>query len=330
MTVTDAPPEATLFEAPPQTLPIWDLTPDARIAQRIRRFGIEYEMFPHGYRGGDGGGASYCCEDCDGDYEDWLDDNPRIKTDSPIDEYVSRAADAGLANYDVCAYHCNCGDCDYERDSPLMATQEDCSVGIEMVSRILDVTNEHDMNEVAEWIRFIKRWKADGGWMPDGNESCGNHIHVERTDCNRRELISDRGRDFVNAAYAAYGWDRVADGGCGRLRRYNNKPISQTSHNGRIYFNGSWVSWKDQTIEHRLWNTPLDPERLWAHLGLSIALTRWGAHVAAVSCMNPAGWWIADFAAHIDDFKAAVIAYLPTGPRFEPAAQLLTTHLVNY
>ena len=307
----------TVTDAPPLALNIWGHEPNPNVIQTIHRFGIEYEMFPRGYRGAVGG-DDWCCEECDGA-------RPTPGYHGGVPEYIARASALGLAHDRAHEYHCRCDECSYTRSRPLMATQNDATVAVEMVSRILDVRSETDMDSVAEWIAFVESWKADGHWMPDGVTTCGNHIHVGRDDANSYPYLTGAGFNLIQAAYAAYDWTLVADGGCGRIRGYNTKP----SH-GIYGFSGSWLSSREHTVEHRLWNTPSDPERLWAHLGLSVALTRWGAHMERMDHTRPGGWWVGEYAAHIDDFKRAVIAYLPVGPRFEQAAQLLNDHLVNY
>lgn len=317
MTVTDT-------VAPLIALNIWGHEPDPAIIQTIHRFGIEYEMFPRHYNG-NWESSDWCCEECDG---------PRVPVSATgkVAEYIARASAAGLAHNHVHEYHCNCTQCRYDRPGPLMATQADNSVAVEMVSRILDVRNTTDMDEVAQWVAFVESWKADGHWMPDGVTNCGNHIHVGRRNTTGTIVLGDPGINFIQAAYAAYNWEGVADGGCGKIRGYNSKPRLYAQTYTSSYFSGSWMSAREHTVEHRLWNTPRDPERVWAHLGLSIALTRWGVQAQQndPDMKSADGTWIIQYADRIDDFKRDVIAYLPDGPCFEQAAQLLNDHLVNY
>lgn len=326
-------------DAPPLALAIWSADPDPNIATAIHRFGIEYEMFPHHYRNApepQQRHPDYCCLECNGDYyqyirdRDWSPPMPAA-LGGEVADYIRRAAALGLASSEQHSYHCSCRGCSYTRSGPLMATQADCTVAVEMVSRILDVHKPQDLDEVAAWIEFVESWKADGHWMPDGIERCGNHIHVGRLDAGRNAVLTGVGMKFISAAHATYDWNLVADGGCGQLRAYNRKP-DMNSHYGSSMLDGSWLSEREQTVEHRLWNTPRDPERLWAHFGLSIAMTRWGVHAQRLHADGPplkaAG--LLEFADHIDDFKRSVIGYLPEGPQFEQAAQLLNDHLVNY
>lgn len=313
----------SIIETAPVVLEgMWGVEPDPLIIENIVGFGVEYEMFEDNDSYGDG---DYCCTFCNGPRDEWDENHPR--SDEPrgiVGRFLSSAKAAGLTSSDYLHdYHCNCETCSYTRSEPIMCSQADGTVGAEMVSRILRCTNPDDLDELGRWVDFMQEWKNSGGWMPDGQASCGNHIHVER-------LPGVYGQDYaeraVGAAYVAYDWRVVADGGCGALRGYNRKPGTDDWSYGTGSTN--WGRRRTHTVEHRLWNTPRDPERLWVHVGLSIALTRWS--IARRGIFIPSHSLVSEFHAHIDDFKRDVIAYLPDDARFQPAAQLLTDHLVNY
>lgn len=299
-------------------LSIWDeQPPDPEISRLVRHFGVEYEMF-------DRGTNDYCCDDCDGDRDDY-DDN-----ESPGTRLRGIAADRGLCLDETHDYHCDCGDCDPNRDT-LMTAQYDCSVGIEFVSRILDVEAHNDVNQLARWVNVMTEWKDSGEWMPDGSAACGNHIHVSSTGGPEDNVFTDaqqfEAARLINAAYAAYGWELVADGGCGKLRNYNSKPRAQD-----VGYYSAWLRSRDiGTFEHRLWNTPRDPERLWVHVGLSIALTRWAfQRSTGTTARTSNGDLVHQFITHIDEFKRDVISHLPPVALFTEAAQVLNDHLVVY
>jgi hypothetical protein len=148
-------------------------------------------------------------------------------------------------------------------------------VAVEFVSHILDLNHfDEKVHEVTAWVEMMEGWKQAGGWMPDGQASCGNHIHISKSGTDDGSAgftgtVQARAYKHITAMYAAFDWNNVADGGCGRVRSYNHKP-QQTGNQG------SWLSDRGYgTMEHRLWNTPAEPQRLWAHVGLSLALTRW-------------------------------------------------------
>lgn len=177
-------------------------------------------------------------------------------------------------------YHCHCSTCNHQRDTPLMVAQGDCSCGVEFVSRIIDL-DDFDIarREIGEWVQMMHQWKQDGNWMPDGYESNGNHVHVSSAGDHTPwgADIKHQAYNHVDAMYAMFDWDRVADGGCGTIRSYNRKP-------SMLGLGGSWLADRGYgTFEHRLWNTPRDPDRLWAHLGISIGLTRWAFHIATMT-----------------------------------------------
>lgn len=296
MTIIDrtASPLAQLWENPP---------PSPRIISDVKHFGIEYEMFERTDEGF-----------------------------TAADSLRDAANSGGLAKASLCPYHCRCRECRYDRTGPLMAPQRDGSVAIEFVSRILDVTDPGHLDAVQDWVRLMTAWAGDGGWMPDGYASCGNHIHVAATGGPTRDIfnpdIKTEAFKLINTAYAVYDWESVGDGGCGRLRDYNMKPSA-------AYLTSEcWLSRRhSETFEHRMWNTPRDPERLWAHVGLSVALTRWAFHRAEMrqaTTTLPVAEMVDSYSNNIEAFKQGVIDYLPADKRFADAAELLHDNLTVY
>jgi hypothetical protein len=285
------------------TLPV-----DPAMFQEVRKFGFEYEMLPSGTRdnysnspGLDAHMAEwwdeeyerdgYCCDECS---ESRANEERRLyrrthglgssrenPSGGPYD-LIQRAHDASLiADNARCDYHCQCENCAHDRSYPLLTAQADGSCGVEFVSRIIDC-NEFDNGdaawEIGRWVDLMNGWKDEGLWMPDGITSNGNHVHVES---NGREMqwcetaLQRSAFRHIDALYAAFDWRRVADGGCGQIRGYNSKPATHGA-------GGSWLSDRGYgTFEHRLWNTPSDPERLWAHIGISIGIQRWAFNIAA-------------------------------------------------
>jgi hypothetical protein len=244
-----------------------NLAPDDFIKTNVARLGFEFEIFPTDDNG-------YYDED-----DEWVeyDDSPNYSAE--VDSLLRRFRRGGLLdNYVLHGYHCGCNQCDYTREGPFLAAQQDCTVGVEFISRIIDTQADDDAwrAELSAMVAEYKHHKQDGGWMPDGHTPCGNHVHIS---CRGDRLTWDeqirlRARDNIRALYAIYDWTCVADGGCGRLRGYNAKPTVDGEH-------GGWLSDKGYgTFEHRQWNTPRDPDRLWAHIGLSLAITRWGFGIA--------------------------------------------------
>lgn len=308
------------------------------VETRIARYGYEYEMLPRhepddgDYDPWDPHHDQCNCDSClDNRRESWREDQPAHGEE--VEDLIRHLGP--LAYQDIHSYHCSCNRCNnISRTDPIMNTQEDSTVGIEFISRILDYTPD-GLEEINRWVDAMRSWSNRGGWMPDGYESCGNHVHV---GCERIHTATrERAHDHIRAVHAAYCWDDVADGGCGQMRGYNSKPSKTSSH-------GGWSAAKGydntRTIEHRLWNTPLDPQRLHAHIGISIAVTRWAV---ALAIHDPEfTFWDTPttFGNHgisdstwetmqdqLDDFKTAVVKYIPdwAPPIVKETFDLLTT-----
>lgn len=256
---------------------------DASMIDRVSRFGFEFEFF-----------ASHDDDDIDDD-DVWSEDHSLCncgdclgsrradmeseRPNSSASELISLAHQAKMIRDPYMhAYHCQCEACSHSRTDFLLTAQEDCSCGVEFVSHILDLRDFDDKaTEIAEWVDVMQRWKDNGGWMPDGYESNGNHVHVSsRGDTGMTFMARESQQAYahVNALYAVFDWTKVADGGCGRIRDYNHKPNTAGDR-------GFWLSDRGYgTFEHRLWNTPAEPSRLWTHIGLSVAITRWAFAIA--------------------------------------------------
>lgn len=321
---------------------------DETMLSRVTRFGFEYEMFPWSYRVGhpdfDPGpvpedlvvpfgytGGCDCSEACRRAQRMtyWQETQAAKAHKQPLmtgDLLAQRAYDRGLtASPTRHPYHCHCDTCAPLRPGPTMCAQADSSVYIEFVSRILD-TNTLDPAEVNAWIELMEEWKADGGWMPDGVVSNGNHVHVSKSgqdsggDAFTYNEQSAAHRNIVTL-YAVFDWTHVADGGCGQIRGYNTKPIPGD-------YEGSWLSDRGYgTMEHRLWNTPRDPQRLWAHLGLSIALTRWAfglsTHGVNLGGCNLTNERVKALHRRIEPLQETIARYIPAGDDFDIARVVL-------
>lgn len=178
-------------------------------------------------------------------------------------------------------YHCDCNACAPFRSTPLLAAQEDCTVGIEWVSRAMRSPN--NLNRIVEGHAEVMMQTR---WRPDGYDTCGNHIHIGlpramRNASNAPDLTR-LALNFIGAVLVEKDWESLADGGCRHgIRPYNVKGgiIGRDSRQKtETAYNGTWLDLKKfgRTFEFRLWNTPRDEWRIIAHAGMSMALTRWG------------------------------------------------------
>lgn len=172
---------------------------------------------------------------------------------------------AGLIeDTDVHDYHCGCGwRCDYTRSSPVFTAQQDCTVGVEFVSRILSLDDWEVVATTGEAVDNI--WRKTGR-RPNGRAPWGNHIHVGARSPHR---VSPWSAAFL--AMESLDWELIACGGCasGRTRGYNTKP-----HKGSEPGWQGWAVGRDETVEYRLWNTPAEGWRIGFHVATSIALRR--------------------------------------------------------
>lgn len=340
-----------------------------RMFDEVRRFGFEYEMLPSDYQG------EYVDEDLDDavsremeDYSAWDDDHEQCNCDGCLDsrveqerqevyerlrrahvghrtggryDLIARAYKRGLIeNDEMHDYHCDCSDCECDRSGPLMTAQGDCSCGVEFVSRIIDL-DDFPITEIASWVEMMHEWSDDGNWMPDGVTSNGNHVHVS-SNGDADGFYGNQQRQalgHIDAMYAIFDWSQVADGGCGKIRGYNAKPNAK-----RGLHSGSWLRQSGYgTFEHRLWNTPCDPRRLWAHIGLSVAIQRWA--FALAEAKPEFTFWdsneivdtyyresravigdrtFTEVTANIGEVVRGIARYVPAFPEFDTARELIT------
>lgn len=351
------------------TLPV-----DPSIRQEVRRFGFEYEMLPNDHRdtfnNDDMNDAvddhmddwrqerdndedrEFCCDECeenafDEEHARFIREYRRhhgtrgsTLVGGPNDLIHRAYANDLIAENARHSYHCDCDSCDYRRSGPLMTAQSDCTVGVEFVSRIIDLNEfDHPARDIQTWVEMMENWDEDGGWMPDGHTSCGNHVHVSSDGddraCWAESPLRQRAYNNINSLYAAFDWTNIADGGCGAIRGYNSKP--QRSDR----YGGNWLSDRGYgTFEHRLWNTPREPQRLWAHIGISIGLQRWGFNIAE-NMPEMAFWELSErdrygdrnqritdevynaLTTNVGEIVRGIRAYIPQHDRFDIARDLI-------
>lgn len=210
------------------------------------------------------------CDSCNG--RGHFDSDNEGAPDHAID--IMRNLGLTTHSYMHC-YHCDCEECAPFRREPLLAAQEDGTVGIEWVSRAM--RSPRHLERIIEGHEAVMQGT---GWTPDGYESAGNHIHVGIPKDVRNSDTAQSAYLLAAALVVNKEWERLADGGCGRLRGYNSKGV--INHNNAWPYNGSYIVQKrgGATFEYRMWNTPSDPWRIAAHAGLSMAMTLWALEKA--------------------------------------------------
>lgn len=229
------------------------------------------------------------------------------------DRAVDVLFDNGLtARRDRHHAHCQCSTCRYDRAEGLMAVQEDSSVSVEFVSRILSTRSVRDRQEMKKLQEVYPDMMSAMNWRPDGYVGTGNHCHVgwpkavlEPGRTRPNELLNARVVTVLSSLFAADPdlWRSIADGGCGRHREYNGVCAFRPYQAGSYYeaeggrFLGSWLMDRGHsTLEFRLWNTPLDPKRLMVHPAISVALMTWALEIV-------------DEHSHLPTFDRAVDAF---------------------
>lgn len=180
-------------------------------------------------------------------------------------------------------YHCRCDEkCAPTRSGPHFTAQNDSTVGIEFISRILKAgTADADVVE-----QLISAYEIGMRWtefVPQSGASHGNHIHVSNSGMDDGKSppfkfdTQQQVRHLLDTVMVYGNFEEIADGGVGRLRGYNARPNKPAGD--RVFAqweSGSWIGNRGYgTMEFRLWNTPSEPRRIAAHIGMSIALTRW-------------------------------------------------------
>lgn len=293
--------------------------------RRINNFGIELECLDRG----DDDSDSYCCYDCNGPRDEWSGGGS-----GNVATYVAAFVEHGLidaVDNDQHPYHCSCGRCCYTREFPHFTAQEDCTVGVEFVSRILHSDTDDGIVDAA--CKAHDAAMRATGWRPDGYGSYGNHIHISRRGTDNGHAAFRGGtlnqmQALVTATFAAGRWDRVAHGGCGTLRTYNGSQPGKrpTSTVAELDVYTSWLSQRSATMEFRIWNTPSDAERIKAHVGLSLALWRWAATQVISNRDEIArlnfGEFFERLEHNLDDFREVLVDAAPEPFRHQAALAL--------
>lgn len=314
--------------------------------ERVARFGVEFEMLAWSDTGYDDDWEHHCDYD-----DDCYCEPPETGTSRRAERLFEALADAGLirSSGSQCPYHCDCDDCDYSRDpwsSAWLAFQQDGTVGAEFVTRITRIdTERRHLDQMSLMVETLAGYyRTPGAWKPDGYEAAGEHVHVSSSgDDNGKGVRFHRQTRhqmaaLIGATYAAFDWNEAGSGGCGsrQIRHYNKKPSDSNTDkiaDGYGYgFTGSWGGLKDGTFEHRLWNMPAEPERIFGHVGMSVAMVRWSY---ATLLQSPiVRWWVTDtpfdqiveaLRDNLTAWQEQVALYIPTDSRFDIARDLLNT-----
>lgn len=269
-------------------MPITLAAPPESFKDRVDRFGIELELLDPYYEDDD----DYCnCEDCVAErgYRESPSGDERC-VDIAVDEFRRRR----LTNFSYLhEYHCHCNECDpFRTGGALFAAQEDCTVGVEFVSRIIALDSE-DLTTVATALPpALSDVYRLTGQEPDGYKSWGNHIHVGLDGGSsgrgfRRQTVS-RAMSWIEGFLAEFRpevQNRLATGGCAEMRGYNGsgpskaltEPVGPYGR-GRGY--SSWLGSNPGTVEFRIWNTPVETDLVEFHAASSVAMARTGLWLA--------------------------------------------------
>lgn len=188
---------------------------------------------------------------------------------------LSHLGEMGLTQHESFhQYHCSCGMCEPRTTGPLFKAQQDCTADGEFISRILEF-GSHDAERA---IVGLSRALLLGGG--DASGTVGNHVHVDRRGMD----IPARNR--LNRLFARYETEllEIASASRNSVRSYNG---TRPQFNDAIwevtdahpeqwlrsdYTEGSKLSWKDPTVEFRLWNSTRAAWRIRTHVGLSVAM----------------------------------------------------------
>lgn len=215
------------------------------------KFGCEIEMFAH--------------------YDDDVDVGDQVEM------ALNLFGTHGLCQHEsLCDYHCSCDWCVYDRPHALLAAQEDSTVGAEFITRILSTRSNKDLTELRRLQRAYAEVQDATGFYPDGDISCGNHVHVGWPE-GLRPVEIGQARSLLNGLFSAeidLWTEEIATGGAPHVRGYNASPMERYDQ-----WTGSWLGANSGTIEFRVWNTPRDSGRLLVHPALSVAMTTWALEV---------------------------------------------------
>jgi hypothetical protein len=202
-----------------------------------------------------------------------------FQSQSPVAHAIEMFNEAGLCVHDrLHEYHCRCDECTYDRpDGFLLAAQTDPTVGAEFITRIMRNNRNKDLHDMRVLERVYGEVLDATNWWPDGVQNNGNHIHVgwpnglsHRDHAKATSLL----QGMFNAELDL--WEHtIATGGASQVRPYNRRP----TQDGYGAWGGSWLGGNPGTIEFRMWNTPVDPDRLLVHPALSISMLHWALQV---------------------------------------------------
>lgn len=192
-------------------------------------------------------------------------------------------------------YHCGCTECRArlvanggDQRQYLFKAQNDCTADGEFITNIL----EYGSVAADRAISGISRALLLGGANVSG--SVGNHVHVDQSGMDTASKLR-LGRLFVRYQ------EELADIAAGpfrQVRGYNNpcsaRPELWTATDGvmpmrgdyamNMYSlcNGSYLAWKDPTVEFRLWNATKAAWRIRTHVGLSVGMVH--AAIGGADC----------------------------------------------
>lgn len=241
--------------------------------ERVSKFGVELELLSrydddYDEDGCDCEECPYCERSSDGNVGEML----RIFRGYNLTEF-----------HHLHEYHCDCGDCDYTRRFGFFAAQRDCTVGMEFITRILDVHNASDVANLNRVPDALRQGYSRTGWSPDGDQDNGNHIHValdgSGTDVRFRASTITGAHDWLFALSAEVDLTSIADGGCGQIRGYNGDGARKARYSDYDRAT-SWFSHRRSTMEFRLFNTPSITDRVPMHATMAVGMFRWALTMA--------------------------------------------------
>lgn len=179
-------------------------------------------------------------------------------------------------------YHCTCNECGQrglDSAGSLFRVQQDCTADGEFISGIL----EYGSADADRAFDGLSRALILGGAVVTGN--VGNHVHVEQSG------MDTPAKRRLTRLFLRYQTDlqEIAAAGHDRVRSYNSPmsgnpgiwtcgdtpPVNRYRDSVSLPYHwssGSYLCWKDQTVEFRLWNSTRLAWRLRTHVGLSVGM----------------------------------------------------------
>lgn len=193
---------------------------------------------------------------------------------SGASDVISRLHEKGLAATSrLHYYHCDCDECEVEDVEWLFHGQEDSTVDGEIITSILTYGSgkaEAAFKALAEVHREVR---------PTVESNAGFHVHVEKDDLDDAALcrlwrIFYRYQDDLEI---------LAAGKLSYVRGYNQKHSApsnlrktiweaETFSEARHSAEGSWLYYKYNTVEFRLWNATRVEWRMRMYVAISVAL----------------------------------------------------------